>query len=243
MSIDQLSIGTDVEDSNTDTLGGGVFTQDTGLYPMIVDMAYLGKSAGGAMSLNLHMKMADDIKKVVRQTLWVTSGDAKGNKNYYVKDGKKYLLPGMIQADQISLITTGKHIGALTTEEKTIKLWDFASRSEKPTKVNALTDMIGKPILVGLHKCRENKRTDDGSGNYVDTNAERVFNEIHRIFFPDGFSVAEKQAEAEEAVFAKKWKEKFDAEYVNDTYKPVADSGGDSLPNSTPSTGPLFGNS
>lgn len=225
MSINELAIGADVEKGNTDTLGGS-FTKDTGLYPCAIDMAYLDKSQGGALSLNLHLKIADD-QSIVRQTLWVTSGDAKGNKNYYVnKNGKKFLLPGMQLADQVSQIAAGKPMADLTAEPKTIKLWDRDAQAEKPREVPVLTEMLGNSILVGLHKVEENRRTSDGSGGYVATKDRRTFNEIDKVFHPDGYSVTEKEAGAEEAKFHKQWAEKYGNATI-DNYDPNVESASD----------------
>jgi hypothetical protein len=239
MSIQGLAIDSDIESTNTDTLGGG-FVKTTGLYPVIVDMAYLGKSAKGAMSLNLHLKVANG-GSIVRQTLWVTSGDAKNNKNYYTdKNGKKRLLPGMLQADQIAQITTGKNMASLTPEEKTIKLWDYESQAEKPTAVSALTEMIGQPLLVGLHKVRANKVKLDSNGKYVDQVDDRTYNEVDKIFHADGFSVTEKLAEASEALFHKQWADKYGDDFINDKYNEVdVPDDDDALP-AAESTGSLF---
>ena len=223
------------------TLGGG-FVKPTGLYPLVVDMAYLAKSQGGAMSLNLHLRMADDPSVIIRQTLYVTSGDKKGNKNFYLdKNKKKRLLPGMIQADQIAAITTGKRMAVLTPEEKTIKLWDYESQAEKPTKVHALTEMIGQSILVGLLKVRTNKVKRDSNGKYVDQVDDRTFNEIDKIFHADGFSVTEKAAEAETAQFHLRWADKYPEDFIDDCYKKVEDTvDEDALPDAVASTGSLF---
>jgi len=240
MSINQLAIDPEVEKPNTDTLGG--FTKDTGLYPATVDMAYLGKSKGGAMSLNLHLKLVSD-KTIVRQTLWVTSGDAKGNKNYYInQNGKKFLLPGMVLADQIARITANKAMSELSTEEKTIKLWDRDAQAEKPTKADVITAMIGKPILIALLKIRENKKTSDGSGNYVPTKSERVYNDVAKVFYPDGYSVTEKEAGADEAKFHKQWADKYTSDYVQDDYDAnVEDPTDDALPDAPAAdSGQLF---
>lgn len=238
MSIQGLAVDSDVESTNTDTLGG-TFIKPTGLYPMIVDMAYLGKSSKGAMSLNLHLKTEDN--SVVRQTLWITSGDKKGNKNFYLtKEGKKRLLPGMVLGNQISAITADSLMGAMTPEEKTIKLWDYESQAEKPTKVPCLTEMIGQPILVALTKIRSNKVKMDSNGKYINQVEERFFNEIDKVFYADGFSVTEKAAEADEALFHQKWTDKYDSEFVNDKYQEVEGTSDDSLPEVEASTGSLF---
>ena len=224
MSLKGLAIDTDVEASDKDVLGGGGFTKNTGVYDMIVDTAYMGKSAKGAVSVNLILKSAQSGDNTTfRQTLWVASGDAKGNKNYYVdKNNKKRLLPGMAQADHISHICTGKPLASLTPEEKTIKLYDFDKKAEMPTKVAALTEMHGTKIKVGVHKIRANKVVKNQAGGYDDTAAERVYNEIDKVFFPDGMTLAEKRAEATEPKFIGKWMAKFNEDYVDDQYKTVA---------------------
>ena len=229
MSMQGLAIDSDVEASDKDILAGGGFTKNTGVYDMIVDTAYMGKSAKGAVSVNLILKSAvTGDNTTFRQTLWVASGDKKGNKNYYVdKNNKKRLLPGMAQADHISHICTGKPLATLTPEEKTIKLYDFDKKAEMPTKVAALTEMHGCKIKVGVHKVRANKVVKNQAGGYDDTAAERVYNEIDKVFFPDGLTLAEKRAEETEPKFIGKWMAKFDEEYVDDQYKPVAGSPAD----------------
>lgn len=218
MSIKGLAIDADVEQQNTDTLGGG-FAKPTGLYGCVVDVAFLDKSKSGAMSLNLHLKLASD-KSVIRQTIYMTSGDKKGNKNYYVKDGRKVVLPGMQLADQIAQITTGKAMGDLTAEKKMVKLWDPESRSEKPREVPTLPEMTGQSILIGLHKVDKNR----WSGG-APTAQHTFVNEIDKVFYPDGYSTAEKAGESEEAVFHKQWSDKYGPDFVKDNYDPSV--GGD----------------
>jgi len=243
MSIQGLTIDTDVETGNQDTIGGGGFIKDTGLYPMLVDMAYLGKSAKGAMSLNMHFRVVNGDARLVRQTIYITSGDTKGNKNYYInsKTKKKHLLPGAALADQISRVLTGLPMAGLTPETKTIKLWDFASQAEKPTEVAAITEMIGKQIAVGLVKCRTNKaQLNDQTGKYEDTNDVRELNEISKVFYPDGFSVAERAAEADAPEFKETWLKRFTPDFVEDTYKAVEVApDADALPSSE-ATSSLF---
>ena len=241
MTINSLVLDQDVEKVDSDTLGGS-YTKDTGLYRCAIDAAYLGKSKGGAMSLNIHFKLLDD-NSVIRQTLWVTSGDAKGNKNYYIRNNKKYPLPGMALADQIAKITTGQPLGALSTEEKTLKLWDKDAGAEKNTQVPAITAMHGKPLLVALMKYRTNKMVSNGNGSYVPTPDERVFNEVEKVFFPNGYSVTEKEAGASEAKFHTQWVEKFGPDYVKDDFKANVEApASDALPEvDSSSTEDIFG--
>lgn len=237
MSIAALQLEADVEATNEDVLGGGGFTLDTGLYPMIIDNAYLDKSSGGAMNINLHLKKKTGGNQIYRQTIYITSGEKKGKLPYYVgKDGKKHPLPGYSMVNLIHKITTGKPLKDIAPEKKIVKLWDFDTSSEQPREVPVVTEMVGQEILIGMHKVRENKRAKQGD-EWVDTNEVREFNEINKVFYPDGFTVTEKAAEAEEAAFVTKWTEANTSDYVRDKFKPVAGApaiGGGS--SNTPST-------
>lgn len=223
MSIAALQLEADVESTNEDVLGGGGFILDTGLYPMVVDNAYLDKSSGGAMNLNIHLKKQTGGNQIYRQTIYITSGKAKGKLPYYVsKDGKKHPLPGYSLVNLIHKITTGNPLSQIAPEKRIVKLWDFEASAEVPREVPVVTAMVGKEILVGMQKCRENKRAKNSDGEWVDTNEVREFNEINKVFYPDGFSVAEKAAEADEALFVEKWTEANASDYVRDKFKPVA---------------------
>lgn len=223
MSIAELQLGNDVEQTNEDVIVGGGFTLPTGLYPMVVENAYLDKSSGGAMNINLHLKKKTGGKQVYRHTIYITSGDAKGNKPYYEKDGKKHPLPGYSLVDQITKITAGVPLSQVVPEDKLVKLYDFEAKAEVPRQVPVITQMIGQEILVGVKLVRQNKRTQSG-GNWVDTNEVQEFNEISKVFYPDGFTVTEKSAEAESAEFVKKWADANPEDYVQDKFKPVAGS-------------------
>jgi len=220
-----LAMGADVEAPSTDTLGGG-FSVKSGLYKMVIDVAYKGKSAGGATSINLHLKSADPNERAqLRQTLWVVS---KAGKNYFMggknKD-KKIALPDMQTFDQICKICVpGTQPDELIEEKKTIKLWDNEKRAEVPTEVDYLPELKGKALFAGIRKCRENRRVpkEPGSKEYVDSNEERVFSELHRVFHVDGFSTEEKHAGVEKPAFVKTWKKKHVPDFVHDTYKEVS---------------------
>jgi hypothetical protein len=197
---------------------------------MLVDVAFMGKSKKGATSINIHYKAADGSKMTIRQTLWVKSGDEKGNHTYYVdKDGDKRPLPGYSEANQILFITTGEKLNseALVAEEKTIKLYDYKAKAEVPTKVAALRVMENKPIMIGVIKVRDN-RVKLVSGKYIDQVEDRKFNEVDKVFYPDGRTIAEVRAEAIEPKFLNdKWLPKFHPEFVDDRYeKPAFDEDG-----------------
>jgi hypothetical protein len=223
MSIEALKMGADVEATDEDVLpSGGGFTLATGLYPMIVDNAYLDKSSGGAMNMNIHLKIKGGDKRIFRHKIYMTSGKAKGGNPFYVKDGKKYPLPGYTLCDHVTKICAGLPVSQITPEKKLVKLYDFDQKAEVPREVPVVTEIVGKELLVGIQAKRENKRVQDSSGNWVDGPEPRDFDEVTKVFHPDGFTVTEKAAEAEEAKFVQKWKAANPSDYVADKFKPVA---------------------
>lgn len=200
-----LQSQTDIADE-TDYIGGNS-TKESGLYDATVTMAYLQKSKGGALGLVLTLatKQGD-----VRQTLWMASGDAKGNKNYYEKDGERFYLPGYNMANSLCLLTVGKEIGAMDTETKLVNVYNSELKKEVPTSVEVLVELLGKEILVGLIKQTVDKTVNDGSGNYVPTGESRDENEIDKLFrSTDRKTTAEIRDQSSEAVFVETWNTKW----------------------------------
>ena len=186
--------------------GGGVL--DSGLYPATVTLAYVQKSEGGALGLVLHAKTNQG--RDIRQTLWMTSGTAKGCKNYYEKEGVKHYLPGYVAANALALLTTGKEISELDTETKVVNVYNKDAKAEVPTKVEAIVDLMGQEILIGVIKQTVDKTQKTDAGTYAPTGETRDENEIDKFFrASDRKTTAEIRAQAEEAAFADVWEKKW----------------------------------
>ena len=70
-----------IEESK-DTLGGGGFGPlETDAYKFKITMAYCDESKGGAKNVNLTLKTPEG--RVIRPTVYVTSGTSKGCKHTY----------------------------------------------------------------------------------------------------------------------------------------------------------------
>lgn len=193
----------------TDSVGGSKFSvKESGLYEGKVSLAYLKKSEGGALALNMTVVTEDGSE--IKQDFWMTSGTAKGGKNYYEKDGQKSYLPGYLAANSLCLLTVGQEISAMETEEKVVKLYSFEAKAEVPTKVSVITDLIGKDILIGLIKQEVDKNAKDASGVYVATGETQLVNEVDKFFrASDRMTTAEIRATATEAVFVNTWEDKW----------------------------------
>ena len=188
---------------------GGSGPLDSGLYMLKIALAYINKAASGALGLVLQFKTEDN--KDVRQTLWMSSGTAKGCKNYYEdKNGEKQYLPGFIHANAICLLTVGKEISAMETETKVINLYSAEAKAEVPTKVEMVMELIGQEVLAGIIKQTVDKTVKNEAGVYVATGETRDENEIDKIFrAKDRMTTAEIRSQATEATFADSWEQKW----------------------------------
>ena len=222
-TFDLFASDTDTEESGDVLPSAGYGPLDTGLYKMGITLAYMTESKNGAFGLVLHLKNADGTGPEVRQTLYITSGKAKGQRNSYVDtNGVKHKLPGMEMVDNMHALVTGDMFNKAESEEKTVKLWNPATSKEENTPVTTIKGLMNQAILVGMHKVRDNKMERDGDGNYTRTPKERIFNEINKVFEAEtGLTYAEKKAKTSDPVYLATWKETFKSDYVRDKYKAV----------------------
>ena len=201
---------------------GGSRIRDSALYPMTIALAYLTKSTGGALALNLLLKDDDGD---IRQQLWMTN---KQGQNFYLdKKGDKQYLPGFNMANSLCLLTLGKEIASLDTEEKVISLWNFETKGEVPTKVDMVTDLLGKEVLVGLHRRKTDvTKKNEATGEYEPTGEFKEENEIDKFFrAEDRLTSSEIRAGATEAAFADTWAKKWNGQ-VRDVSKYKGDAKG-----------------
>ncbi len=208
-----LATQNDVLETEKDSVGfsGPI---DSALYPLEVTMAYLIKSAKGALGLVTHFKatMPDGGSRDLRQTEYVTSGDAKGNKKFYVKDGQNFPLPGYSWGNSLCLLAGGAPLDTFETAAKDIKVWDSATKAEVIQTKEVLVGLIGKTVLAGVLRQTVDKNVKDAQGNYVPSGETRDENLIDKFFHPTNRkTVAEILAQdgAESGVFVETWADKF----------------------------------
>lgn len=194
-----------------DSLGGGsVF--DSNVYDFTCTMAFLAESKGGALSLNLSFK--DDASgKEFKSQQFVTGGKEKGQKNYYEdKKGEKQYLPGFLIANSLAMLTTGKELSDLETEDKVVNIYNFEAKADVPTKVPVVVDLIGTKIKAGIIRQTVNKKVKGDDGEYHETADTRDENEIDKFFCARenylGMTTSEIKAKAEKAEFITAWTEK-----------------------------------
>lgn len=210
-------------EQDSDRLGGS-FVWDTAAYEVTVLAAYAGKSKGGAGSMNFEVQGPDG--RTFKFTEWVTSGDAKGNKPYYEKDGKKSYLPGFNNVNAIAMFCTKKELHALTYETKILKLRNFETKTDVPTEVPMAVELLGKKFILGLLKVEENKTKKVGNDylpvcDQTGAPITRFTNEVGKIFYADNkctiaeLRAAKQSGSAPVADFYAKWVEANNGKVIN----------------------------
>jgi hypothetical protein len=206
-----------------DRLGGGSYLVPSAVYDAIIKMAYItDASQSKAQCVNLTLEVDG---KDIRERIWITNREGKPT---YEKENKKFMLPGYETINDLCLVATGHSLAEQDVQEKTIKVYDYDSKSEVDKSLPVITSILGKVVLAGVLLARENKQEKDGAGNYVNTSDTRDFNEFDKFFHKETRkTVAELKRGgdiAEEDMFISLWTEK-NAGELRDRSKPVAGSG------------------
>lgn len=199
-----------------DSVGGGVL--EGGIYDMRLEVAYSQKSSNGALGFFTVWANAQGRKITDRQ--YITSGDTKGNKPYYLKDGKKLPLPGFSHVDFMTNLLADKNLIDLEEQQATLKLYNGAQGKEVATEVTTYPELRGLPAKVGIQKIRQNKQAKVGN-SYQPTNEEQVINQIDKYFDAESGRTGTEIKAKGEAVFINTWSKKFANELV-DNYKEIA---------------------
>lgn len=220
-------LGTEGLEKTEDRVGGGFSVLDTDIYKGKLKAAYAGKSSGGAMSITLLFN--PEGQREYRETVYITK---KTGENFYVKDGKKYPMPGFSLIDDLCLILTEEPLSAQETEEKVVNVYNPDEKKELPTSVQMLTGLLDKEISFAIQKVLENKSVQQGN-DYVDTAETREINNIVKaIHTASGMTILEAREGKEEPVYGPKWLEKNKGQvYDKRTIKDGAGAPGRPAPN------------
>tara|TARA_R110002167_G_scaffold139019_2_gene326440 strand:+ start:371 stop:1096 length:726 start_codon:yes stop_codon:yes gene_type:complete len=230
-----------VETQSIERVGGG-FAWESGVYDATVKMVYLNQSASEAVSLNVILE--NSTGKELKESFWIKSGKAKGNKTYYTKNGKDYPLPGYSIANSMCVAITGDSLPKCmdTAEKKTINIYNPELGKEAPTERPVLMGLVNKPVKVAVHQVVEDKQAKDASGNYVSTGDSRTVNECKFFGNMEGKTAEEITTKADPAKFDK-WAEKNTGSVIDKTTANKNGNSAASIMGSAPAntaTGSLF---
>jgi hypothetical protein len=211
--LEMLKLGEDVkQEVEKDSVGGGgVLNSD--IYTCTIKAAYFDYAKSKAVSLNLILETSTGRK--LTQTEFITSGEAKGCKPYYEKNGEKFPLPGYAKMNTLCLLATGLPIDQLTAEDKILKLYDYESKKETNQTKKVITELTGKVIKVGVFKTIVDKKLKNDNFNpdlpesatnarYALTGETREENLIDKFFNEEGATL-EEHTTKKEPIFFEEW--------------------------------------
>lgn len=123
-------------------------TLPAGLYPAVVDKAYIKESQSGAKGLvvDFNVQMPDGEVKPYSYIAWVASGDEKGNKSTYTdkKTGKERPLPGYT--------AMVKFLRAIDSEDAQVQEATLPGKDGAPMTVQAFQGLQGKKLMIGIRQ-------------------------------------------------------------------------------------------
>lgn len=211
----------DIQSSGDRAFGG---IRDSGLYLDTIKKAYLTVSQGGANALVLELESSTG--SILKQSLWFTSGTAKGGKNYFItQDGTKQFLPGYEAADSLCVLVTGKSLSQQSTDKRFVGVYNYDAGAEIPTEVDTLAELIGKQICTGVlnQTVSVNKRGDDGK--YYPTAETRQENDINKFFDATTRQTVTEKAAGKDAEYFNAWSKRYEGKVINKVDKKAPKSG------------------
>lgn len=227
---------------------GGFQAFDTDAYDMKIDVAYAGKSSGGANFVHLS---GDIGGRKYSETVYFTN---KAGENFFLNPQdrtKKVPLPGFTIVDELCMVTTDAPLADQETEEKIVNVWDPEQKKEVPKSVPVLTGLTGKMVTLGIGQNLENKSVkNDSTGKYEPIADTRVTNNIEKVFhYETKVTVPEARQGKTQGEFYAQWVERNKGQQRDRrSIKDGGDAGSSGRPGGAPSAGSaapktsLFGN-
>lgn len=214
-------------ESTGDVLGGAG-PVDAGIYPAKIKMAYNITSEKGAKGVVLQFELEGG--RQYNETLYITN---RSGEPFYTKNDKKYPLPGFSTVNDLALMATGLPLSEQDVEEKVVKIYNFESKAEIPTKVPVFIDLLGKEVILAILRTIEDKNVKDDAGNYVPSGETRETNNIDKVFHGESGKTVTEFVNKSEAEFKDKWDAKNSGQVRNKAKGAEGKSGAPGRPAAT----------
>ena len=238
-----MSIFSAVQNANLTTkeedVLGGNFTVPTNVYPAIVKLAYVDKSAKGAINVVFDFAiLVNGKERSHKETIYISN--AAGSFTYQdKKTGEDKPMPGFVTVDTICKAITGKSITQMTTEKKLVKVYDYTQKAEVPQEKEVLMDLVRGKLELGIQELTVDKTVKSDTNEYVPTGETRDINELSKVFTEDGLTLVEKEAGATETKFKEAWIKQYADKKINKAKGKAAGAKAGGV--AKPAASPLFG--
>ena len=155
---------------------------DTDIYPATIKACYTQKARNTKAMFVI--TLLDVGGREVRSQ--ILTNNKSGGITYKDQAGKDKNLPGYNQMNTLALLLTGKELGSLDVEEKTLKLYDFDAKKELPQAVDCFVELHGMKVQVALQKQIVDKtKLNEKTNEYDPTGETREVNEVIKYFPED----------------------------------------------------------
>jgi hypothetical protein len=186
---------------------GGFMPFETDGHDMKIDVAYAGKSSGGAQFVRVE---GDIGGRKYSETIYYTN---RAGENFFLNPQdrtKKVPLPGFTIIDELCMVTTEAPLSEQETEDKIVNVYDPEQKKEVPTSVPVLVGLTGKMVTLGIGQNLENKSVkNDSTGKYEPTADTRVTNNIEKVFhYETKLTVPEARQGKTQGEFFAQWVER-----------------------------------
>ena len=240
-----MSLFAAIQQSNVTTkeadVLGGARTVPTNVYPAAIKLAYLDQSASGAISVVFDFAlMVNGNERSHKETIFISNR----NKEFTYKDkqtGEAKPMPGFVTVDSICKAVLGKSITQLSTEKKTIKVYDFTQKAEVPVDKEVLMDLLKGRLEIGLMEVTVDKNIKDASGAYVASGETRDQNEVSKVFSADGLTSLEVESGVTETKFKDAWIKQYADKKINKAKGATTGAKAGGVTKPAPQAGALFG--
>lgn len=228
-----------VEVVSTERVSTGGYLWESGVYKSQIKMVYLDQAKSGAVSFNIIL--TNDEGKELREAMYIKSGNAKGNKTYYEKDGKQYPLPGYATANSMCVAATGKGLPECmqSIEKKMVNVYNVEAKKELPTERPVVMSLLGQTVTAAVHEVVEDKNIKNAAGEYVPSGETRSRNECKFFGNAAGLTAEEIQSGSEASKF-KQWAEKNAGKKVDRSTGAAAASSTPAMASPAPSASSMF---
>lgn len=202
--LNNIKTDSSVSTEEKDVLGGRSLLP-TNIYTGKLDAVWLSEAASGAIAVNISANIDG---KNIRQTAYITNKDKQ---DFYVdkKTQEKKAMPSVLMFNALVKLITGKNsYTTLTTEKRTLSIWDANQKKEVPTAVDCFVELHGAEVAMAVEHQLVDKTEKGNGGKYFPTGETREQNEITKFFDAATMKTVTELLGGSDASFASKWLEK-----------------------------------
>jgi hypothetical protein len=202
--LNSIQSDSSVKTEDKDVLGGRSLLP-TNIYVGKLDAVWLSASASGAIAVNISANIDG---KNIRQTSYITNAKKE---DFYIdkKTSEKKAMPSVMMFNALVKLVTGKNsYRELTTEKRTLSIWNPDQKKEVATAVDCFVELHGAEVGIAVEHQIVDKSEKGNGGKYFPTGETREQNEITKFFDAATMKTVTELLGNADASFAGKWLEK-----------------------------------